>query len=232
MKNGGDSLAHFGSFFFVLQAKGFKGIAFSEGPDLKEAMRGALEDFHISFAGLDWNYMKDRENGELICDVGVTVQPDDPRPLVGLWRLDCLEASFGAGGYKVGELHNLNTLSMFGGSQAEMLESRHRRTHVLFRSSYNLSYEAVRRKNNRRKLFEEKNVFARDNVFLKEMGGVLNIFEESNSRSYGVRDEFRIGGAALEAFIDGVDEMVGFIFILPYETNTEIFSAKIGQKFP
>ncbi len=211
VKEGGDSLAQFGSFFFVLQIKGCKGDAHAQCDNLQDAMRVALDQFQKSFPALDWEYMKDRGQGELLCDVGITVQPDGLQPLVGLWRLDCLEASFGAGGYKVGNLHNLNTLSMFGSQQAESPERRYRRTHVIFRSAYNLSYEAVRLYNNSRTLFAEKKVYARNADFLEEMGGVLKIFKQSASRSYGVRDEFRIGGAALEGFIDGIHEMVNLL---------------------
>ena len=63
--------------------------------------------------------MKNKENGELVSDVGITIQPVGDESLVGFWCLDCLDASFGVGGYKSGNMHTLNTLSMFGGLQAE-----------------------------------------------------------------------------------------------------------------
>jgi len=88
-----DSLDHFGSFFFVVQVKGSKGLSQAEGSSLKSSLSGAVDRFRESFPGLDWPYMMNREMGELICDVGITIQPkSDSGPLVGLWRLDCLEA--------------------------------------------------------------------------------------------------------------------------------------------
>ncbi|KAG2740171.1 hypothetical protein P692DRAFT_20822765 [Suillus brevipes Sb2] len=66
----------------------------------------------------------------------------------GLWRLDALEASFGAGGYNRGQLHHHNTLSRYGALQAEMQRERSQQTHIGFRSAYNLYYEAVRTTNN------------------------------------------------------------------------------------
>ncbi|KAI6137968.1 hypothetical protein BKA82DRAFT_4022130 [Pisolithus tinctorius] len=43
--------------------------------------------------------MVDRANGELLVDLGISIHPACDKKLVGLWRLDALEASFGAGGY-------------------------------------------------------------------------------------------------------------------------------------
>lgn len=172
-------------------------------------MREALSRFRQSFSGLDWAHMVDRTKGELICDVGITVQPDHEEPLVGLWRLDSLDASFGAGGYNSGNIHMLNTLSMFGGLQAESPPSRRRRTHISFCSAYNLVYEAVRKHDNSRTLFEEKKVFGRYPEFHSEMASVQRIFSEIGPKCpYGVRLEFRVGGAALEKIMDCIEDTV------------------------
>jgi hypothetical protein len=73
--------------------------------------------------------------------------------------LDCLEASYGAGGYLTGQIHTLNTLSMYGG--------------------------------------------------LHELKSVKDIYEEKAShQSYGVRDEFRISGQAVNELIKCVDDSV------------------------
>ena len=195
--------------FFVLQVKGSKGVTHSEREDLRDSAAAALDRFTHSFSGLDWEYMKDRKQGELFCDVGVTIQPIGDEPLVGLWRLDCLDASFGAGGYNVGNMHTLNTLSMFGGLQAESPRSRQRRTHIAFRSSYNLAYEVTRKHDNRRSLFNEKEVYSRDNQFISDVANVQTIYgEKAIGNSYGVRDEYRVGGAALCDIIDCISEAV------------------------
>lgn len=192
-----------------MQIKGSKSVAHSQEDDLETSMKECLKQFRQTFSGLDWPYMMERRNGELFCDVGVTVQPVHDEALVGLWRLDCLEASFGAGGYNFGNIHTLNTMSMFGGLQAEMASSRRRRTHISFCSAYNLVYEAVRKQDNSRSLFEEKKVFGRYPEFHSDMASVQRIFQEIGPRrSYGVRLEFRVGGGALEKIIESIDDVV------------------------
>lgn len=225
IKNGGDSLAQFGSFFFVVQVKGSKRLAHSHGDSLKESSKQALVNFQKTFTGLDWDYMSKRESGELICDVGITVQPtdhhtpdglpfdDDIPQLVGLWRLDCLEASYGAGGYLSGNLHTLNTLSMFGGLQAESPVPRRRRAHISFRSSYNLAYEVIRQQDNSRNIFEEKEVYNRSPWYHDQMEKVLEIYTtKASSQSHGVRDEFRISGQGFNDLIECIDDSVCFLF--------------------
>jgi hypothetical protein len=156
--------------------------------------------------------MKERMEGELFCDIGVTYHPEHGQPVVGLWKLDALEASFGAGGYLKGNIHNLNTLSRYGGLQAEMGSQRCKRTHLVFRSSYNLAYEATRRNNNMRDVFKEKEVHRLHNTFFKDKDNVISIYRGKASQTlYGVRDEFRIGYAALVDLADGMDELVSYV---------------------
>lgn len=192
-------------------------MAHAQETDLESSMEEAVRRFKRSFSGLDWEYMKSRKDGELICDIGITIQPVGKEPLVGLWRLDCLDASFGAGGYKTGNMHTLNTLSMFGGLQAESQSSRRQRTHISFRSSYNLAYEVTRKHDNSRNLFDEKAVFGREPKFHAEMKAVQSIYsEKAPSHSYGVRDEFRVGGSALKDIVEGIEEAVrGCHFFYP-----------------
>ena len=153
--------------------------------------------------------MKNRKKGEFFCDVGVTTQPVGEDPLVGLWRLDCLDASYGAGGYKSGNMHTLNTLSMFGGLQAESPRSRQLQTHIIFRSSYNLAYEVTRKHDNSRNLFNEKSVYTREPQFHAEMQAVQAIYTEKAIKNpYGVRDEFRVGGEALEDIVECISGAV------------------------
>jgi hypothetical protein len=208
-------LDHFGSHFYILEIKGCKAFTKeavnSETQELTDTMEKVLDNLHEEFSGLDWEYMSNRQLGELFCDIGITYHPNDlgGQRLVGLWRLDSLEASFGAGGYLRGNIHNLNTLSLYGGLQAEMARSRCNRTHIVFRSSYNLAYEATRQTNNSRDLFKEKEVYKIDDNFVSDSQGVLAIYKDTAPRkSYGVRDEFRVGYAALQKIADGVDELV------------------------
>lgn len=204
----------------MIQVKGSKGLSQSEGGDLNSSLRGSVDRFKESFPGLDWPYMMNRENGELICDVGITIQPkSDQGPLVGLWRLDCLEASFGAAGFLSGNIHTLNTLALYGGLQAASPESRCRSTHVINRLSYNLSYEATRQRDNSRNMFNEKDVYCRNKTFYRELAGVHNIYRhKAPGISYGVRDEFRVGGQALEPMMDFIDDMVSDIGLYDWKS--------------
>jgi len=210
IEEGGDELAQFGSHFFVLEIKGCKGMtkAIARGKEtLKDCLGTALTNFQSEFSGLDWEYMMDRRKGELVCDVGITHHPQHSEPLVGLWRLDCLEASFGAAGYLKGDIHHLNTLAMYGGLQAEMSKERCMRTQVVKRISYNLAYEATRRMDNSRDLFSDKAVY--DMVFEDDAKEVLEIYKvKAPKKSYGLREEFRVGGGALQHMMECVDTMV------------------------
>jgi hypothetical protein len=209
-------LDHFGSHFYILEVKGCKTFTketaeTAETEELKVTMEKVLDNLHEEFSGLDWGYMSNREYGELFCDIGITYHPKryDHQPLVGLWRLDSLEASFGAGGYLRGDIHNINTLSLYGGLQAEMGKDRCSRTHIVFRSSYNLAYEAIRQNNNARDFFKEKEVYKMDKSFLSDSKHILSIYKDTApEKSYGVRDEFRVGYSALQEVLDGVDELV------------------------
>jgi hypothetical protein len=210
IREGGDSLAHFGSFFFVVQIKGSKRLTHSQEETLDISAKEAFNNFQRSFPGLDWNYMNLPKNGQLLCDAGITIQPDNPEEeLVGLWRLDSLEASYGAGGYLMGQIHTLNTLSMYGGMQAESPSWRSKETHIRFRSSYNLAYEATRQHDNSCDLFQEKEVFNRGPWFQHQINSVKEIYEEKAClQSYGVRDEFRISGLAINELIQCVHDSV------------------------
>jgi hypothetical protein len=199
----------------VVQIKGSKGISQAEGTNAESSLRKSFNRFQETFGGLDFPYMEDRNNGELIIDIGVTIQPENTRPLVGLWRLDCLEASFGAAGFLTGNIHTLNTFSLYGGLQAESPDWRYKRTQVGFRNTYTLPYEATRQRDNSRDLFKEKDVYQQNKTFQKELKDVRNVFQNKAPRnSYGVRDEFRVGASAMRQVMDDMDDLVSELQII------------------
>ena len=137
--------------------------------------------------------------GELFLDMGITYTPQHKAPVVGLWKLDSIEASYGAGGYTRGNMHTINTMGRFGGLQAEMASQRMERTHINFRQSYNLPYEAVRQNDNSRNKFSPKDVYSLDSSYLKHRENILKIYQDkAQKKTYGVREEFRLGAAAVE----------------------------------
>ncbi|KAI6137557.1 hypothetical protein BKA82DRAFT_4023828 [Pisolithus tinctorius] len=118
-----------------------------------------------SNAALDWSHMVDRANGELLVDLGISIHPTCDEKLVGLWRLDALEASFGAGGYLRGNAHHTCMLG--------------RPTFVM-----------------------DKDAYALNNDFIGECMQAINMYSgDAKKRSYGVRDEYRMSGAAVEQAI-------------------------------
>ena len=183
-----ERLTLYGSFFFVVEAKGIKLWTKTVSP---------LESLLLEFSALDWDYMTDHEYGELIMDLGITFHPEWTEPLVGLWRLEQLEASFGASGFMRGNIHHTCTLGRYGGIQAEMCQERARRTHICFRSAYNLAYEAVRPNDNASIFINDKDAYACNPQFMRECNLSIEIYEgKAKERSYGVRDEYRLSGFA------------------------------------
>ena len=83
------------------------------------------------YPSLDLDYMADRSHGELHVDIAFSFTPRHDDHLVGLWRLDVLEASFGAGGYTMGSLHTIASLSRYGAIQAPMTRERSQLTDLM-----------------------------------------------------------------------------------------------------
>lgn len=193
------TLSRFKSHFFVLETKGVKLSSMtpiSKAAELWPKLR-------TEFAQLDIDYMLDRNNGEFIIDLGFVFQPRQDARLVGLWRLNALEQSAAAGGYKVGTSHTADTFSAYGGLQAEMTVERSLSTHILFQSAYNLYYEAFRRSNNKPTFAEDCDAFAMNDKYRNECRKLTSTCHAARNRSYGVRMELRVGAlAAMEILKD------------------------------
>ena len=200
IQEGQEQFALFGSFFFVVEAKGIKLWTKTVSP---------LESLLMEFPALDWNYMTDREVGELVVDLGITFHPQSSEPLVGLWRLDQLEASFGASGFTRGNLHHTCTLGRYGGIQAEMVQERARRSQICFRSAYNLAYEAVRPNDNCPMFVMDKDAYSCSPEFMEECNLAIEMYEgKAKKRSYGVRDEYRLSGFAALIVLNNLSMLV------------------------
>lgn len=115
-----ESLGRFGSFFFVLEAKGIKQttnyIVGSNEPNPYTL----LKDSHPE---IDFEVLKKRENGQLLMDLGLTFHPMplEEQKVVSLGpREDCRVLR--SGWMRKPTLHKLNTMSRYGGCQAEMTQ--------------------------------------------------------------------------------------------------------------
>ncbi|KAF9474942.1 hypothetical protein BDN70DRAFT_814888 [Pholiota conissans] len=189
----------FKSFFFVLECKGFKLNVIS--PDGNSVMTNLKK----TTPQLNWDYVLNRANGEVHMDIGFNFHPrrvlkkEEDRSqsgLTGLWRMNYLDESFGKSGFKAGNPHHLNTLPCFGALQAEMTVERSRRTHVLYRSAYNLVYEAVRKKDNSPWFCGDGDAYNLTETFQSACEEKYHQYKNRGARSYGVRDEYRVSGVA------------------------------------
>ena len=95
------------------------------------------------------------------------------------------------------------------GIQAEMAQERGRQTHIAFRSSYNLAYELVRPNDNLPTFVMDKDAYAVNNIFMEECMEAINIYLGlGKERSYGVRDEYRMSGMAMEEVLEDLPQRV------------------------
>ena len=194
----------FGSFFFVIEGKGIK-LWTKQSMEVGESRGPAIKQLHEEFPSLDWDYMSDRLQGELFLDFGLSWIPVSKTvPLVGLWRLPSIEASYGAGGMLTGSSHHINTLSRYGGLKAESGKDRALQTHIVSRCTYNLAYEVVRKADNRTDSFKDCNAYTLDPDYLREVEGQINAYKHASGKGmYGCRDEYRVGGKLVNLFTDG-----------------------------
>jgi hypothetical protein len=225
----------FKSFFFVFECKGFKLSAIdTDGEKVKQLLKSGLPQ-------MDWNYAFDRNNGELYLDVGFTYSPSrlqngnhnsdntDQSGVTGIWRLDYLEESFGKGGFKAGTVHHINTLDRYGAIQAEMGAERSRRAHVTYRCSYNVQYEAVRKRDNNPWFCEDSDAYKLSQTFLAACKGRKDQYEGRDNRTYSPRDEHRASGQAAMSLLDSKNEIVGLVqcFLQPCADYTSISGGQV-----
>ncbi|KAF8429402.1 hypothetical protein L210DRAFT_3418840 [Boletus edulis BED1] len=191
----------YGSFFFAVEGKGIKLLT-------KDGQGGEYVSPEVALRHnlpcLNWDYMLDRRNGELLVDVGVSFTPKTKEPLVGLWRLDMLEESYAAAGFNKGTLHHHCTLYRYGALQAEMSEDRALQTHIAFRNTYNLYYEAVRPNNNIPSFAKDSDAYNLMPAYYKECFGTIKVLRGAKAKTYGVRDEYRVSGQAAQILLRDV----------------------------
>ncbi|KAG9035741.1 hypothetical protein FS837_001843, partial [Tulasnella sp. UAMH 9824] len=215
---GNEDLSIYGSFFFVVDARGIKlwtvdGVGLGETP---------LDALYRQFPSLDWDYMMDRHNGELLLDLGIGfhppknyVQPMSTHPdttaasraepfprgeaLVGLWLLDFLKESYQMAGYYQPTTHHSCTFASLGNTQAEMSDARQKATHIVFRQSYNVAFEVVRHGRHKFALCREEVAYRGQTKFRDSTAEFVSALQRAANKSYGLREEIRMGGAALKS---------------------------------
>lgn len=211
-------LMPYGSFFFVLEGKGI-GLGLTVEDMSAAAPTQPLENLISHFSKIDFDFLLNRDNGESYFDVALSINPTSAH--VGLWRLDALEASFGAGGFLTGKQFPLNTMGYYGSMQAGMEQPRRRQTHVLYRSSYLSFYNLSRNFENQPWAPSDSDVY-HFSPRCKEVWNsrILEYRKGAQSQiGYGVRDEYRIGGQALHEFMTVSLEKVFFFLANNYSES-------------
>ena len=141
---GNDRLSHFGSFFFVVEAKGIKHRKLCE---VNANGANPYEVLCSKFDSVDFDTLMQRENGQVLMDLGLSYHPqlykptfnpgsdfsnsvpdspcpEDLLPLVCLWNLHHLNGSYNTAGFNQGTIHHTYTMADFGGRQVEMQMTR------------------------------------------------------------------------------------------------------------
>lgn len=193
-----ESYTRFGSFFFVLQILGIK-----VSTSLDNNWEQLWKNLEKEYSYLDWPYMEDPDNGELLVDIGFGFHPPEGSQLVGFWDVDALRVGFDYGGYGAGTTHGVSTASAIGGIHSEMNTRRRKRTHIAYRLTYNLPYEVLRGQKTRLKenFFPFASAYAQDSKYREGVDGVTQAFDRCRTKSFGVRDEYRCRASSVRRLL-------------------------------
>jgi hypothetical protein len=184
-------LQDFGGFFFVMDGRGMKletmtGLSGYDDP---------WDALTSEYPGLDWDYMLDRDNGELVLDVGLGFHAHkEGIPLTGLWRLAPMLQSYECAGMKAPRQHYANTHVEYGALQAEMRKDRRQVTHQVFRSTYNLCFEVVRRPGAEVLMCDDADAYHGNNTYSTACDQYAAMYASAVTKDFGVREEYRISG--------------------------------------
>ena len=201
-----DLLSRFGSFFFVLDARGIKTLTKQHNSDMN-----AFQILQTVVPSLDWDHMVDRKNGELYLDLGISFHPINTlEPMVGLWRLSSLRPSYALMGYskRNSKEYSHNTMQDYGGIKAETSNSTKDHTHIVKRISYNLHFEAVRKPGERDYVSKLDDMIRCNQKYVDSCKCWIQLLEAAESHSYGVRDELRAGAHVVTHLLPVVIEKV------------------------
>ena len=153
-------------------------------------------------------YMLDHKAGELVVYIGVTSMPELDKPVTGLWRLNVLEDSYGVAGFNRETVHHQCMLSRYGVLQVEMNEEHALQTHIAFWSTYNLCYKAICTSNNVPIFAKESDAYYLTPKYYAECSKMVKVFGAAKSKTYGVRDEYRVSGQAAQVLLREIVPMV------------------------
>ncbi|KZP07505.1 hypothetical protein FIBSPDRAFT_965606 [Athelia psychrophila] len=202
-------LSMFASFFFVMDAKGIKHQTSSVLGKGKNAYTMLCE----SVPYLDFEKLQERENGQLLMDVGMVFHPNprDGEHVVCLWDLERVVTSYASAGMMKPKLHHLNTMNQYGGCQAEMTQAYAGLVQLCFRSTYGLHYEPVRRvRGGHISLCEDRDAYHTSAKFFSVTNDYARQLKSAGMKghSYGVREELRGSGRAICQVLESMEQLM------------------------
>lgn len=209
-----DLLSRFGSFFFVLDARGVKLLSKQRSPG--ETAFEALRDL---VPALDWDRML--KDGELYLDLGVSYHPKCAAPMVGLWRLENLIESYALMGCAAKNelVYHHGSMRDYGGAGAEMDDDVRRHTHLVKRISYNLNFEAVRQPGQKDYISTLDDAIRTNEKYMGACKRWMQLFKEAEDHPYGVRDEIRGSGRAIIRLLDVAMDRVSTALLQPMHSH-------------
>ena len=208
-----EELSIFGSFYFIMEAKGIKQHT---NCIVGEDDINPYENLCSMVNYLDFEYLKKRESGQMVMDFGLGFHPvgADGEPMVCLWDLEKTGQSYRAAGMQQGQVHHTNTMANYGGRQAEMCQARSSLVQICFRSTYGLHYEPVRRvRGGEISLCEDHDAYHTNAVFKKSCEDYIKMLNGGRKRGYGARDEIRGSGRAICEVLENLPQLVRGLYI-------------------
>jgi hypothetical protein len=208
LDNNQDLLSRFGSFFFVLDSRGIKTLTKQHTSEMN-----VFEMLQTLIPSLAWDHMKDRTNGELYLDLGISFHPiNTSEPMVGLWKLSSLQSSYslmGISKQNCKEYHH-NTMQDYGGMKAQTSEGTRHHTHITKRISYNLHFEVVRQPGQQDYISTLGDAIRCNQKYVEGCQHWVKVLEAGEKHSYGVRDELRASAHVVNELFPIVMERVRF----------------------
>ncbi|KIJ31763.1 hypothetical protein M422DRAFT_266514 [Sphaerobolus stellatus SS14] len=196
-----EDLSIFGSFFFIIDIRGIK----FTNKDRDHLGNDPFEVLADVIPALDFDYMSKPENGECVIDLGISASPEADEPMVGLWNLTQVDASFAKAATNTPRLFNVGTLADYGAVSAEYPIDRASVIQMRYRMAYNLIFEIVR---GNIQFPENSDAYAANGTFHARINQIINLYRDAKQSSYGVRDELRASIQTVKALLPIAKEKV------------------------
>ncbi|KIJ57398.1 hypothetical protein M422DRAFT_238990 [Sphaerobolus stellatus SS14] len=132
---------------------------------------------------LDFDYMSHPENGKCVIDLGISATPEADQPIIGLWNLTQVDASFANAGTNTPHLFNVGTLADYGAVSAVYPLDHASVIQMRYHMAYNLIFEIVC---GNMHFPENSDAYAANGVFHSHLNQVIQLYKDAKTSSYGV----------------------------------------------